>query len=211
MNMKKKISLCLLLSLFILRTYAQEYDWTKDDRNNIYNECMNYISKYKNLTNEQKESISICYLDEITKKYSKKEYHNKIDIELKKIRETSLILCSKNLGIELIEFKVEDSFKVTPQKELTSLNPTKEMLIGHWKDENSEFWLFESGDFKIQYTNGKIAKGTWNIDVDQLIFFKDKLFWKTENIFKVLIFTNERFVYQSVNKRKDTYTANRIK
>ena len=69
---------------------------------------MGYIGKYQNLSTEQKESISLCYLDEITKKYTKKDYQNKIDIEIKKIRETTLTLCSKNIGIELSETKKEE-------------------------------------------------------------------------------------------------------
>ena len=87
--MKKTILLYLLTSLLAVKTNAQSTDWTKDDRNNIYNDCMGYIGKYQNLTTEQKESMSICYLDEITKKYTKKDYQNKIDIEIKKIRETN--------------------------------------------------------------------------------------------------------------------------
>ena len=196
--MKKTILLYLLTSLLAVKTNAQSTDWTKDDRNNIYNDCMGYIGKYQNLTTEQKESMSICYLDEITKKYTKKDYQNKIDIEIKKIRETTLTLCSKNLGLELSETKKEEPKKEEPKKETTSSNPTKEMLTGHWKDENSEFWLFETGDYKMQYADGKTAKGTWKIDGDQLNLYKDKLFGTSEKVFKILIFTNEKFVYQSI-------------
>lgn len=209
--MKRTILLYLLTALLAVKANAQSTDWTKDDRNNIYNDCMGYIGKYQNLTTEQKESISICYLDEITKKYSKKDYQNKIDIEVKKIRETTLTLCSKNLGIELSETKKEEPKKEEPKKETTSSNPTKEMLTGHWKDENSEFWLFETGDYKMQYADGKTAKGTWKIDGDQLNLYKDKLFGTSEKVFKILIFTNEKFVYQSIKSKKDTFTATRIK
>jgi hypothetical protein len=170
--MKKTILLYLLTSLLAVKTNAQSTDWTKDDRNNIYNDCMGYIGKYQNLTTEQKESMSICYLDEITKKYTKKDYQNKIDIEIKKIRETTLTLCSKNLGLELSETKKEEPKKEEPKKETTSSNPTKEMLTGHWKD---------------------------------------KLFGTSEKVFKILIFTNEKFVYQSIKSKKDTFTATRIK
>lgn len=209
--MKRAILLYLLTSLLAVKANAQSTDWTKDDRNNIYNDCMGYIGKYQNLTTEQKESVSICYLDEITKKYTKKDYQNKIDIEIKKIRETTLTLCSKNLGIELSETKKEEPKKEEPKKETTSSNPTKEMLTGHWKDENSEFWLFETGDYKMQYTDGKTAKGTWKIDGDQLNLYKDKLFGTSEKVFKILVFTNDKFVYQSIKSKKDTFTATRIK
>lgn len=209
--MKKTILICLLTSLLATKSNAQSNDWTKDDRNNIYNECMSFIGKYQNFTTEQKESMSICYLDEITKKYTKKDYQNKIDIEIKKIRETTLTLCSKNLGLELSETKKEEPKKEEPKKENISSNPTKEMLTGHWKDENSEFWLFETGDYKMQYSDGKTAKGTWKIDGDQLNLYKDKLFGTSEKVFKILVFTNDKFVYQSIKNKKDTFTATRTK
>jgi len=209
--MKRTILLYLLTSLLAVQGFAQSNEWTKDDRNNIYNDCMGYIGKYQNLSTEQKESISLCYLDEITKKYTKKDYQSKIDIEIKKIRETTLTLCSKNIGIELSETKKEEPKKEEPKKETTSSNPTKEMLTGQWKDENSEFWLFETGDYKMQYADGKTAKGTWKIDGDQLNFYKDKLFGTSEKVFKILVFTNNKFVYQSIKSKKDTFTATRIK
>lgn len=209
--MKRTILLYLLTSLLAVQGFAQSNEWTKDDRNNIYNDCMGYIGKYQNLSTEQKESISLCYLDEITKKYTKKDYQSKIDIEIKKIRETTLTLCSKNIGIELSETKKEEPKKEEPKKETTSSNPTKEMLTGHWKDENSEFWLFETGDYKMQYADGKTAKGTWKIDGDQLNLYKDKLFGTSEKVFKILVFTNDKFVYQSIKSKKDTFTATRIK
>jgi len=208
----KIILLVNLLTFFsILKLNAQSNDWTRDDRSNIYNDCMAFIGKYPNLSAEQKESMSICYLDEITKKYTKKDFNNKIDIEIKKIRETTLTLCSKNLGFELSETKNEEPKKQESVKESTSTNPTKEMLTGHWKDENSEFWLFETGDYKMQYAFGKTAKGTWKIDGNQLNLYKDKLFGTSEKEFKILVFTNEKFVYQSVKSKKDTFTATRIK
>jgi hypothetical protein len=209
--MKRTILLYLLTFLLTVQGFAQSNEWTKDDRNNIYNDCMGYIGIYQNLTNEQKESISLCYLGEVTAKYTKKEYQSMIDIEIKKIRETTLTLCSKNLGIELSETKKEEIKKEETKKETTSSNPTKEMLIGHWKDENSEFWLFETGDYKMQYADGKTAKGTWKIDSDQLNLYKDKLFGTSEKVFKILVFTNDKFVYQSIKSKKDTFTATRIK
>jgi len=210
-NIMRTIMLFFFTALLAVKANAQSTEWTKDDRNNIYNDCMSYIGKYQNLTTEQKESISICYLDEITKKYSKKDYQNKIDIEIKKIRETTLTLCSKNFGLELSEIKKEEPKKEELKKETKSSNPTKEMLTGRWKDDNSEFWLFETGDYKMQYVDGKTAKGTWKIDGDQLNLYKDKLFGSSQKVFRILIFTNEKFVYQSIKSKKDTFTAIRIK
>lgn len=215
-NMKQMLLLSTLSILASYQGFAQSNEWTRDDRNNIYQDCMGYIGKYQDLTIDQKESISLCFLDEITKKYTKKDYQHKIDVEIKKIKETSLTICSKNLGIELSETKKEIPKqeivkKEEVKKEIPSGNPSKEMLMGHWKDENSEFWLFETGDYKMQYSDGKTAKGTWKIDGDQLNLYKDKLLGTNEKVYKILVFTNTKFVYQSIRNKKDTFTAQRMR
>jgi hypothetical protein len=210
--MKTKLLSTISLVLFCTILFAQNNVWTKDDRNNVYNECFSFIGKYPNLTTDQKEALSICYLDEITKQYTKLDYLNKIEVELRKIKETILTLCSKSLGIELSEKKKEE-IKIEPPKEEGNkeLPATKENLIGHWKDDNSDFWLFETNDYKIQYNDGKSARGTWKIDNIQLSLNKAKLIGKSEKIFKILLFTKNKFVYQSLNKKGETLTATKIK
>jgi hypothetical protein len=212
---KHSILFLVMLTLTVKLT-AQTNTWLKDDRNNIYNDCMSYLGKYPNINTEQRENLSLCYLDDITKKYTKVDFQSKIEIEIKKIRETTLTLCAKNLGLELTETKKETPVSVeppkeTPKKEEMSTVPKKELLIGHWKDENSEFWLFETGDYKMQYTDGKDAKGTWKIDGDQLTLYKDRFLGTSEKVFKILVFTNLKFVYQSIKNKKDTFTAVKIK
>jgi hypothetical protein len=204
--MKRIFSFLSIFVLFTTVLLAQNDDWTKDDRSNIYNDCMGYIGKFPNLTQDNKESLSLCYLDEITKKYSKKEYSLKIDVEIKKIRESTLSICAKNLGLDLSEYKKEE-----PKKEVNSSVISKENLIGHWKDDASEFWLFETGDYKIQYADGKTAKGTWKLDGDQLSFYKEGFFSISEKTYKILMFTIEKFVYQSITNKKHTFTALRVK
>ena len=95
----KNILLSNLLLLAICFNSSAQNSWTKDERSNINNECNSYLGKFGHLSTEQKETISICYLDEITKKYTRQDYQNKIDVELRKIRETTLTLCSKNVGV----------------------------------------------------------------------------------------------------------------
>lgn len=63
----RKISL-IILCLVTIKINSQTTNWTKDDRNNLYSDCMSYSTKYKNLSGEQKESICLCYLEETTKK-----------------------------------------------------------------------------------------------------------------------------------------------
>jgi hypothetical protein len=192
---------------FLLSTIANSQNkWTKEDRNNLYSDCMSNISNFNTATNEQKKSVCLCFIDEISKKYPKDEYQAKIDEETKRIREATLIQCAKTTGIELGEKKEEPKVSMINAE----LPVTEENLLGHWKDENSEFWLFETGDYKMKYNDGKSAKGTWKVDNNQLDLYKDKLFGKSEKFFKILIFTREKFAYQSLKKKENTYTATRV-
>ncbi|MFH2144044.1 MAG: hypothetical protein ABIJ97_16585 [Bacteroidota bacterium] len=210
--MKTNFLILMAFVFFTFYSFAQTNTWTKDDRTNIYNDCMGFIGKYPNLTIEQKKSISMCYLNEIEKQYSKQEYQNKIDVEIEMIRETTLILCSKNLGIELLEQKKEEPrVELTKEEGNIELAATKENITGHWKDENSEFWLFETGDYKMQYYDGKRARGTWKIYNNQLSLSKQKFLSKSEKSFKILLFTKDKFVYQSIKRKEDTYTATKVK
>lgn len=185
--------------------------WTKDDRNSLYNDCLSNISKYTGISSEQKESVCICYIDEIAKKYDKEEFQAKIDAEVKRIREATLTQCSKHTGIELADKKEEPkTAPAEPKNDNSETEVNKENLIGHWKDENSEFWLFETGDYKMQYNDGKTAKGTWKVDNNQLDLYKDKLFGKSEKLFKILMFTKTKFVYQSLKNKADTFTATKV-
>ena len=210
--MKTKILTIIIFVLIGFISAAQSNIWTKDDRTSIYNDCMSYLIKYPNLTIQQRENVSYCYMAEITKQYSKLEYQNKIEYEIIRIRETTLTLCSKNQGLDFSEQKKAEPKIEQPKDEGSKeTDATKEKLIGHWQDENSEFWLFETGDYKMQYSNGKSAKGTWKIDSNQLSLYKEKMLSTNEKTFKILIFTKDKFVYQSVKKKDETYTAIRIK
>jgi len=82
-------------------SFAQEAPWTKDARNMVYNELLNELTVYKSLIQEQKESIALCGLEEITKKYQMSSYQAKIEVELKRIKSSTISQCSKNIGVEL--------------------------------------------------------------------------------------------------------------
>jgi hypothetical protein len=97
----KSILTTLLLLLVCLNLTAQSAEWTKADRNVLFDEYNSFLVQYKNLSQEQRESLSLCCLDETTKGYSKAQYNAKIDIELKRIKEATIIQCAKNMGIDL--------------------------------------------------------------------------------------------------------------
>lgn len=208
--MKKAIGVLFFIFCIVFNSNAQNDNWLKTDNENLFSDCKSYTSKYTALTEEQRESLCMCYYKEINKKYSKSEYQAMLDIEVKRIREATISQCAKNSSYELSDKKEEA--KADPKKDESSvLKPTKENLIGHWKDDEADIWLFETGDYKIQYNSGKSAKGTWKIDGEQLSLYKEKMLWSSEKVFKILIFTTDKFVYQSLKSKSDTFTATRVK
>jgi len=143
---------------------AQSGDWSKSDRTNVFEECMSETSKYKNLTKEQQESLGMCYLDEVTNKYSKKEYEAKIEVEINRIKQATIGLCAKNLGLTLETTKKETQEIKTPSRKVNEGNFTRKDLVGIWQDENSKFYFNEDGTFVMKWVTGESAGGTWYID-----------------------------------------------
>ena len=172
------ISICVLT----LNVFSQNNEWTKDDRNNIYNDYVNALTKYKNISNDQKESISLCCLDEITKKYTKKEYQAKIEIEIKRIEDATINQCAKNIGVDLS--KTKDEVKVDNPK--TSQTYTKESFNGVWEGIRADvntgaLYTFHSddGEFKIKSPgHDSEARGKWYLDGKTLILDDTKTFMK---------------------------------
>ena len=204
-------TLLLLISFICVNPicFSQTNSWQKGEKELIYQECLSHTSnEYKFLSQDQRETISLCYVDEITSKYKKDEYQSLIDAQLKRIKSATIIHCAKNLGLELTAPVVEK--KEVPVKPVSD-KPTKEKLRGHWSDEESTFWLYETGDFKMNYNDGGDSKGTWKIDGDVLTLYHSRFLGTKQKDFKILMFTEEKFVYQSVKNRKDTFTVVRIK
>lgn len=137
---------------------------------------MSYLGKYRNISEEQKESISLCYLDEVTKKYTKQDFQSKIEIEIKRIKEAIINQCTKNLGIELsIEEKISPPVvvKVVEKIQDTTIQsktivkpiPTKENLIGRWKTNQGNIVEFkEGGKYSETLISGIIITGDWFLD-----------------------------------------------
>jgi hypothetical protein len=103
----KTILTILIGILLSLQLKGQTMEWAKSDRNVLFDEYNSFLVQYKNLTSEQRESISLCCLDETTKSYTKAQYNAKIDIEIKRIKEATIIQCAKNMGIELRKTETE--------------------------------------------------------------------------------------------------------
>ena len=174
--------------------YGQEGTWNKSDRDNVYNDCMAFLgSNYKNLTTEQKETISLCFLEQVTSKYSKDKYQAKIDVELKRLRSATIGECAKTHGVEL-NGPVDAP---SPTKAKNDV-PTKENLVGHWKEksEDREFELSNMGTFTMIY-EGKRSTGKWQLDGMKLTLFFDRLFGSKERVYDIEIFKEDNFGYTS--------------
>ena len=81
-------NISLLISLFaFLSARSQTANWTKEEKNTLFSECMEYIKNYKDFNEYEKEKICLCYLDEITKKYTKADLEAKIEVEIKHLKQ----------------------------------------------------------------------------------------------------------------------------
>lgn len=190
----KQLIVMLTILLATNITYGQTDTWGKSDRDNVYNDCMSYLgSNHKHLSNEQKETISLCFLDKTTSQYTKTNYQAKIEIELKRLRSATVGECAKTHGIEL-NAPVEAT---TPAKP-TIDGPTKENLVGHWKEksEDREFELSSMGTFTMVYV-GKRSTGKWQLDGMKLTLFFDRLFGSKERVYDIEIFKEDNFGYTS--------------
>lgn len=210
--MKFKIFTSALIALTPNFTFSQTSSWAKSDRNLLYEECLAHLTtEYKSLSQEQRETMSLCFLDDITSKYTKDDYQAKIDAELRRIKSATILQCAKNIGADLNKPVEEKKVEKAPEPiKVVENKATRKNLEGHWKDEESEFWLFETGDFKMIKMDGSSSKGTWKIDGDVLTLYHDKMFGTSQKDFKILMFTSDKFVYQSTKNKRLTFTVDKI-
>lgn len=198
MAFMRRYIIAIIVCLVCIDAVAQT-KWTKSERNNLYEDCISSVSKNSEISKEQKESICLCYIDEISKKYPSEEYHAKIEVELKRIADVMLAQCSKNLGISLGKEVVEEQ-KVS-----------KEKIKGHWKDSECEFWLNDDDTYTMKYSDGKSSKGTWNVSGNELNLYQKGFLNKKEKYFNIIDWSEDKFVYQSTKNKSQAKKAVRIK
>lgn len=184
----------LMLTLINVNICYCQSGWTKPDKELVYNDCLSYLNaNYKQLNDQQKENISVCYLQEFTKKNTKEDYQSMIEPVLKRLRSATITECAKNQGIEL------NSQPVAPP-DVKSKNeaPTKENLVGHWKEKNEdrEFELSSMGTFTM-VSEGKRSTGKWQLDGMKLTLFFDRLLGAKERVYDIEIFKEDNFGYTS--------------
>jgi hypothetical protein len=209
--MKKNISTLALIFISTL-TFSQNSDWSKTDRNNIFEECMSVTSKYNNITKEQKESLSLCFLEEITKQFSKKEYQSKIDIEINRIQQATISLCAKNIGVN-----IESTQKTEKEKsKLNEGNFSRKDLIGVWQDESCKIYLNEDATYLVKWDNGKSASGKWWINEVKDIIFENLSRLRITSIsadefkFEQVTVTKTNFWGTVKATKTNSYTATRV-
>lgn len=171
--MKQNLTLIAIILLFNFKAIGQQNIWTKSDRSIIYEECLAETIKYKNLTNEQRETLSLCMLDEISNKYTKQEYFAKIEIEIVRLKQSILSLCSKNLGFTLENKMINVDIDANNNtSKINEGNFTRNDIIGVWRDENSKFFINDDGTFLVKFDNGKSVGGKWWIDKNKQIILE---------------------------------------
>ena len=82
--------------------------------------------------------------------------------------------------------------------------PNKTNLIGHWEDEESDFYLNPDGSVTITFNYDKShEKGTWTITGDMLeLHIPRKLLGAKDKEFKIFGFQKDQFFYQSQKTTK---------
>jgi len=121
----KKINLLIIGLVISISSMAQSSSWTKADKNNLYQDCMTTLTKYKNLSKDQRESISLCYFQEIIKKYTKDDFQGMIDIQVKRIQSAVITTCATNIGVNL-----KSTAKTSSVAGEVAIS--KKALVGQW-------------------------------------------------------------------------------
>ncbi|MBS1651284.1 MAG: hypothetical protein JSU07_04660 [Bacteroidetes bacterium] len=200
--MKKIILLSCAAFAFLISNSlkAQSSEWTKSDRTEAYNNFMDLLTPYKILTNEQKESISLCALEDLTKKYSKSDYKAKIDIEIKRIEQSTINQCARNIGVDLEKTHAKSNSNESSGEKKEDFTPKD--FSGIWNYEGGTYTFYPStGEFNLKVpSRDNTAKGSYAIQGRKLVLTQKNGFlndWGSGN-----------FIILSVSKEKIEMTNN---
>jgi len=181
--MKKFILLSIIIS-WSVAGFPQSADdvWTKDAKTQLANECMSLLSaKYPNLSDDQKESVAICYANAIQNAHPKRnEWVNLMEIEVKKEKSNTLSQCVKSSG-------VESAPKPEAPKISTKLEFNNDYVVGIWKFADEEYRFAK--DNTIVYKHGTTScSGTWVLEGDKItINLKGSIFGKLSPCDKTIV------------------------
>jgi len=188
-----KFMVCLLFFCVQILN-AQSYEWTKQERNDIYENCISELHNYKAMTEEIGESLCLCYLNEITEKYRKRDFDTKIDVELKRIRQSNIIQCSKNLGVDL-----QNESEEIAATENTDTDLSNEAIEGKWTFEKGQFTFYSDGEYKYQANSGPKCRGKWSLDNTDLNIAST---WCGSDSFEVVKVTDDEIIMYKKKGRR---------
>lgn len=210
--MKKTIFTIFAISITLNCLSQTPSKWTKEERNNLYGECINSVSIYTSVNKDQKESICLCYIEELTKKYTKEDYNSKIDIELKRILEAILGQCSKNIGVELVVKKEEPKIEEPKKSEVSNGSFQKSSFIGSWTFEDQEYTFYEDGEFKIVCPkHNSPSRGKWFLN-ERTFLLKDNttFFQWGSNEFEIVSISSSEIVMIRTAGKKTCHLKKKI-
>ncbi len=179
----KKVVLFLTLILLGNGYLKAQNGWTKAQRQDIYNNCLNDLSMKKHITPEQRKALCLCYLQTLTEENSADKYLNMIDIEQETVNNSAMDRCSKKLGISM-------AAPTKPKKEEKDVPVTKSNLVGEWKLKNEEYTLYLNPNGKFYTSTGE--KGNWWVSYGKLSFSGGALSFPSK--YDIVKLTNIRLI-----------------
>lgn len=98
----KKAGYAFLMFFFLTNCLlGQESIWSKSQREALFSDFIALLNKSNSINQELKENIAICCIEEVSKNYSPAVYNSKLDVELNRIKSTTLNGCIQKFGVTL--------------------------------------------------------------------------------------------------------------
>ncbi len=162
--------------------------WTKAQRQDIYNNCLNDLSMKRHISQEQRKALCLCYLQTLTEENSADKYLNMIDIEQETVNASAMDRCSKKLGISMEKKEEKIDEKTVPVN--------KSNLVGDWKLKNKAYTLYLNANGKFYSSTGE--KGNWWTDASgRLVFSAGAL--SIPSKYDIVKLTTHRLIIRSRN------------
>ena len=154
----------LVLAMVFMSTFVYSQDWTKSQRQELYELARNNFVLNKGLSEQQQKAIALCFMETVTKEYTSTEYHNKIDIELESIHNSIIDQCAKKMGLSLNKEKVKEE----PKNKKLDISFSN--VKGNWQGgDGSVLYLQENSKYILNESDGNVRKGKWRIEGNKLV------------------------------------------
>lgn len=186
----------LLLLMLLSSVIGISQDWTKAQRQGMYDLSKNNFVLNKGLSQDQQKAISLCFMETVTKEYTSSEYHNKIDIELEGIHSSIVNRCAQKMGVSLEKKEVQE-VKEEPKEKKLDISFSN--IKGNWKGEDGSILYLQDNSKFILTADGNTRKGKWRIEGSKLV-----LAWLGN--LPILELTSEKM---TLNKGKEVMIFNR--